>query len=61
MSEPTYKLGFEVSEGLIRQNLLSATSDALNCFASQQFAAKLQIYLVNYVVSISSYYPIYAG
>lgn len=38
---------------------LSATSDALNCFAQQQFSGKLQAFMVNYVISVSSIYSVY--
>ena len=56
----SHPLGLMVSEGLMRQKLLSGSSEALICFAGQGFSEKLQVYLVNYVTSISSYYPLYA-
>ena len=53
-------LGFIIPESVIRQNLLAQNSEAWNCFTQQQFSAKLQAYMINYVISVSSYYPLYA-
>lgn len=38
---------------------LSGTSDALTCFREQQFSQKLQIFLISYVMSVSSPYAVY--
>lgn len=38
---------------------LSSTSDALTCFREQQFSQKLQVFLVSYVMSTTSYYAVY--
>lgn len=38
---------------------LSGTSEALTCFREQQFSQKLQIFMVSYVMSVSSYYAVY--
>lgn len=38
---------------------LSPTSDALTCFREQKFCARLQVFLVSYVVSVNSYYSVY--
>lgn len=54
------KLGLLIPESLMRQNLLSGTSEAITCFAGQGFSQKLQLYMVNYVISVSSLYPRYA-
>lgn len=56
----TNKLGQLIPESLMRQELLSGTSEAIACFVGQGFSQKLQLYMVNYVISISSYYPLYA-
>ena len=53
------ELGQFVPESVIRQGLLSPTSEALYCFAWQQFSQKLQIYMINYNIAVSSYYPLY--
>ena len=52
-------LGFIVPESIIRQNLLSPTSEALYCFVGQQFSQKLQSYMINYVIATNSFYPLY--
>lgn len=54
------ELGFILPESLMRQGLMSDTSEAVSCFVEQRFSNKLQAYLINYVVSVSSHYPIYA-
>jgi hypothetical protein len=38
---------------------LSTTSEAYNCFAEQRFCGNLQAFMVNYVLTISSYHSIY--
>jgi hypothetical protein len=38
---------------------LSLTSSAYTCFTKQKFSADLQAFMVNYVLSIQSYYTVY--
>lgn len=45
---------------IISEGLLSPTSEAYECFTNQRFSGNLQAFLVNYVVTISGYYSIYA-
>lgn len=52
-------LGQFVPESVIRQGILSPTSEALHCFSYQLFSQKLQIYMINYNIAVNSYYPIY--
>jgi hypothetical protein len=54
------ELGFVVPESVLRQDLLSGTSEAYLCLTQQGFSSRLQVFLINYNISISSYYPIYA-
>lgn len=35
---------------------LSESSSATDCFVRQQFSNELQVYLINYVFNITSYY-----
>lgn len=56
----TDQLGLLLPESLLRQQLMSDTSEAIVCFTQQGFSNKLQAYLINYVMSVSSYYPLYA-
>lgn len=44
---------------IVTSGNLSKTSDALTCFREQQFSQKLQIFLVSYVMSVSSPYAVY--
>lgn len=53
-------LGQMIPMSIIQQKLMSGTSEAIMCFAEQGFSNKLQAYLINYVASVSSYYPLYA-
>lgn len=39
--------------------LLSATSEAFDCFANQDFSRLLQGYLITYSMNVSGYYSIY--
>lgn len=39
--------------------LLSTTNEAYHCFTKQRFSNKLQVFMVNYVISVSSAYSIY--
>lgn len=48
-----------VPSNLAAANLLSTTSTALTCFTRQQFSSNLQVFLVNYNISVQNYYPIY--
>lgn len=52
--------GFNIPTNIVSQKLMSETSDALTCFSQQQFSNKLQGYLINYVISVSSNYAVYA-
>lgn len=45
---------------IMEQNLLSETSEACECFVEQKFSADLQSFLINYVISISGLYSVYA-
>lgn len=45
--------------GVASSGNLSGTSDALTCFREQQFSQKLQVFLVSYVMSVSSPYAVY--
>ena len=45
--------------GVAASGDLSGTSDALTCFREQKFSQKLQIFLVSYVMSVSSPYAVY--
>lgn len=45
----------------IRENLLSPTSKAADCFVNQYFSAKLQGYMVGYVSTIMSGKGVYGG
>ncbi len=38
---------------------LSPNSDALTCFREQKFSQKLQVFMISYVMSTSSYYSVY--
>jgi hypothetical protein len=59
-AQPTeLQLGLLIPEGVQRQGLLSGTSEAIPCFVGQGFSNKLQVYLMNYVAAVSSYYPMY--
>ena len=60
-STPTSgQLGEFIPESIIRQGLMSGTSEAAACFIGQGFSNKLQAYMINYVAAVSSYYPLYA-
>ena len=52
-------LAFILPESMMRQNLMSDTSDAASCFVDQRFSNKLQAFMVNYVIATSSFYSIY--
>jgi hypothetical protein len=39
---------------------LSGTSSAPECFVNQRFSSKLQAFMIAYVNSISSNYPVFA-
>lgn len=52
-------LGFMLPHGMSEAGLLSNTSDAYDCFVKQLYSKKLQAYMVNYVISVTSNYPVY--
>lgn len=52
--------GNSIPTNIVREDLLSNTSEAYNCYVNQQFSALLQTYMVNYVISISGYYSVYS-
>lgn len=39
---------------------MSQTSEAVRCFTQQEFSSKLQAYMINYVISVSGLYSVYA-
>lgn len=45
---------------IMADGLLSETSEAWECFVQQKLSADLQSYLINYVISISGLYAVYA-
>lgn len=45
---------------IMEQKLLSDTSEAWECFVQQKFSADLQSYMINYVISVSGLYSVYA-
>lgn len=49
----------KIPTGVVSSGNLSPTSDALTCFREQKFSAKMQAYLVSYVMSVSSPYSVY--
>lgn len=48
-----------VPTNMVYQGLLSETSHAYTCFTQQKFSADLQAFLVNYVISMTSFQSIY--
>lgn len=52
--------GLFVPTKMLEDNLLSDTTEAWECFTKQQFSGNLQAFLVNYVITISSNYSVYA-
>jgi len=48
-----------IPEGILNSGGLSKTSEASTCFIQQKFSNKLQVYLINYVMSVSSEYSLY--
>jgi hypothetical protein len=48
-----------VPTNMAYQGLLSETSHAYTCFTQQKFSADLQAFLVNYVISMTSFQSIY--
>lgn len=61
--------GLDTTTGMTRGNLiptkilekdvLSDTSEAYQCLVDQKPSLKLQAYLINYVISVSSPYSVY--
>lgn len=49
----------KVPTNMVSADLLSPTSDALTCFREQKFSAKLQAFMVSYVISVNGYYSVY--
>ncbi len=49
----------KVPTNMMSADLLSPTSDALTCFREQKFSAKLQAFMVSYVISVNGYYSVY--
>ena len=49
-----------VPTNIVREGLLSTTSEAYECYVNQQFSANLQTYMINYVISVSGYYSVYS-
>lgn len=49
-----------IPTSIVSQNIISDTSEAYLCFAHQKFSAKLQAYMINYVISVSSSYSVYS-
>lgn len=48
-----------VPTNIMTGNLLSPTNHAYTCFVDQKFSNTLQAFMVNYVLSVSSFYPVY--
>lgn len=58
-SSGTVDVTSKIPTNIASADLLSKTSDALTCFREQQLSAKLQAYMVSYVMSINGYYSVY--
>ena len=58
-SSANNSLGEMIPMSVSQQGLLSGTSEAIACFVGQGFSSKLQVYMINYVASVSSSYPLY--
>lgn len=48
-----------IPSSITNANLMSTTSNAADCFIKQKFSNKLQSYLIGYVNSIYSDYPVF--
>jgi hypothetical protein len=48
-----------IPSGIVNADLMSKTSKASDCFVKQKFSNKLQAFLIGYVNSIYSDYPVY--
>lgn len=48
-----------VPTGIVFSGLMSETNSAYGCFTKQKFSSDLQAFLINYVVTVSSYQSIY--
>lgn len=48
-----------VPTNITEQNLLSETSHAYPCFTQQKFSQRLQVYLIGYILSVTSYRSVY--
>ena len=59
--ETKLERGFYVPTSIATQGLISGTNSAYDCFTGQAFSSKLQMFLINYVVSVSGYYAVYVS
>lgn len=50
-----------VPSNLAASGLLSETNKALLCYTKQVFSGDLQVFLINYNISVNSFYPIFKG
>lgn len=48
-----------IPTNMMAPGMLSSTSSAGECFINQRLSAKLQAYMIAYVNSVTSNYPIY--
>lgn len=58
-ADPTLTRTTYIPTNIISQNLMSPTSRAYLCYSQQFFSNKLQAFLINYVISVTSNYSIY--
>jgi hypothetical protein len=58
-TDSTIDTDLNVPTKILEKGLLSKTSEAYDCFAYQKFSSKLQMFLINYNIIVSSLYPIY--
>ena len=49
-----------IPTSIISKDLISDTSEAYECFVYQKFSAKLQAFMINYVITTSSMYSVYS-
>ncbi len=59
-SSSNVERGLFIPTKIMEQNLLSDTSEACECFVEQRFSADLQSFMINYVISVSGLYSVYA-
>ena len=48
-----------VPTNISRQDLVSSTNHAYECFVRQKFSKSMQLYLISYVLSVNSFQAIY--